>query len=109
MLLLGILIGLIVLVILVTVHELGHAIVARRNGVVVEEFGIGFPPKAWGKKLKNGILLTLNWLPLGGFVKLQGEHDAASKKGDYGAATFWQKTKILLAGVVINWLVAVLL
>ncbi len=109
MLILGIIIGLIVLVLLVSLHELGHAIVARRNGVVVEEFGIGFPPRAWGKKLKNGILFTVNWLPIGGFVKLQGEHDAASKKGDYGAATFWQKTKILLAGVVVNWLVAVLL
>jgi len=109
MLILGIIIGLIVLVLLVTVHELGHAIVARRNGVVVEEFGIGFPPRAWAKKLKNGTLFTLNWLPLGGFVKLQGEHDAASKKGDYGASTFWQKTKILLAGVAINWIVAILL
>jgi len=109
MLILGIIIGLIVLVLLVTVHELGHAIVAKRNGVVVEEFGIGFPPKAWGKKLKNGVLFTLNWLPLGGFVKLQGENDSASKKGDYGAATFWQKTKILFAGVAVNWLVAVLL
>jgi len=102
----GIILGLIILVLLVVVHELGHAIAARRNGVVVEEFGIGFPPRAWAKKLKNGVLFSLNWLPLGGFVKLQGEHDAASKKGDYGAATFWQKTKILLAGVMINWLVA---
>ena len=109
MLLLGIIIGLLALVFLVVVHELGHAIVARRNGVVVEEFGIGFPPRAWGRKLKNGILLSLNWLPLGGFVKLQGEHDAAEGKGDYGAATYWQKTKILLAGVAINWLVAALL
>lgn len=105
----GIIVGVLVLVFLVTVHELGHAIVARRNGVVVEEFGIGFPPRAWAKKLKNGILFTLNWLPLGGFVKLQGEHDAADKKGDYGAATFWQKTRILLAGVLINWFVAALL
>ncbi len=109
MLVAGIIIGLIVLVVLVVLHELGHAIVAKRNGVVVEEFGIGFPPKAWGKKLKNGVLFTVNWLPLGGFVKLQGENDSASKKGDYGAATFWQKTKILFAGVVINWLVAVVL
>jgi len=109
MLILGIIVGLVVLVNLVVLHELGHAIVAKRNGVVVEEFGIGFPPKAWGKKLKNGMLFTINWLPLGGFVKLQGEHDAATHKGDYGAATFWQKTKILLAGVVANWLVAVLL
>ena len=109
MLILGIIIGLIVLVLLVSLHELGHAIVARRNGVVVEEFGIGFPPRAYKKKLKNGILFTLNWLPLGGFVKLQGENDSASNKGDYGAATFWQKTKILLAGVVVNWVTAVIL
>ena len=109
MLIIGIVIGLIVLVALVAAHELGHAIVAKRNGVVVEEFGIGFPPRAWKKKLKNGVLFTLNWLPLGGFVKLQGEHDAANKKGDYGAATFWQKTKILFAGVFVNWLIAVVL
>lgn len=109
MVIFGIIIGLIVLVLLVVVHELGHAIAAQRNGVVVEEFGIGFPPRAWSKKLKNGVLFTLNWLPLGGFVKLQGEHDAASKKGDYGAASFWAKTKILLAGVFVNWVVAAVL
>jgi regulator of sigma E protease len=108
-LILGIIVGAIALTFLVAVHELGHAIVARRNGVVVEEFGIGFPPKVWAKKLKNGILFSVNALPLGGFVKLQGEHDAARKKGDYGAATFWVKTKILLAGVLINWLTAVVL
>lgn len=114
MLLVGILTGLIILVILVVIHELGHGIEARRNGVVVEEFGIGFPPLAWGKKVKQSILgknvlYSVNWLPLGGFVKLQGEYDSADKKGDYGAATYWQKTKILLAGVLMNWLTAVLL
>lgn len=105
----GVITGLIILVLLVVVHEFGHAVVARRNGVIVEEFGIGFPPRAWGRKLKNGVLFSLNWLPLGGFVKLQGEHDSARKKGDYGAATFWQKTRILLAGVLVNWVVAALL
>jgi len=114
MLIVGIITGLIILVLLVTVHELGHGIVARRNGVTVEEFGIGFPPRAWGKKVKKSILgknvqYTLNWLPLGGFVKLQGEHDAADKEGDYGAASYWVKTKILLAGVLMNWVVAVVL
>lgn len=108
-LIIGIITGLLILVFLIVVHELGHAIVARRNGVVVEEFGIGFPPRAWKRKLKNGILFTINWLPLGGFVKLQGEYDAADKKGDYGAASFFKKTKIILAGVVINWLVAAVL
>ncbi len=105
----GIIIGLVILVFLVVAHELGHAISASRNGVVVEEFGIGLPPQAWKKKLKNKVLFTINWLPIGGYVKLQGEHDAANKKGDYGAATFMQKTKILLAGVAMNWLVAAIL
>lgn len=114
MTIIGIIVGVIILVLLVVVHELGHGIVANRNGVVVEEFGIGFPPRAWGRKLKKSILgknvlFSLNWLPIGGFVKLQGEHDAAEGKGDYGAATFWQKTKIMLAGVAVNWIVAALL
>lgn len=101
--------GIILFIMLVVVHELGHAIVAKRNGVVVEEFGIGFPPRAWKKKLKNGVLFTLNWLPLGGFVKLQGESDDSNKKGDYGRASLWAKTKILMAGVAMNWVVAALL
>lgn len=106
---LGIIIGLLILTVLVVVHELGHAVAARKSGVVVEEFGIGFPPRAWGKKLKNGILFSINWLPIGGFVKMQGEHDADNKKGDYGKATFWQKTKILFAGVTMNWLAAIII
>lgn len=99
-------IGIVLFIGLVVIHELGHAIAARRNGVDVEEFGIGFPPRAWGKKLKNGIFLSLNWLPLGGFVKLKGEHDSAKGPGTYGGATLWVKTKILLAGVVMNWITA---
>lgn len=104
-----IIVGLVILVFLVVGHEFGHAIQARRSGVIVEEFGVGLPPRALKRRLKNGVLLTLNWLPLGGFVKLQGEYDAADKKGDYGATTFLQKTKILLAGVLINWIIAAIL
>ncbi len=79
------------------------------TGVTVEEFGIGFPPRAWSRKLKNGILFTINWLPLGGFVKLKGEHDEDAGKGSYGGASLWVKAKILLAGVGINWLAAAII
>ena len=108
-----IIIGLLLLTFLVVIHELGHAIVARRNGVVVEEFGIGFPPRAWGKKWATKLigkqtLWSINWLPLGGFVKLKGESDDAKGKGSYGSVSLWAKTKILMAGVVMNWLFAII-
>lgn len=99
--------GLLLFIGLVVVHEFGHFIVARRNGVDVEEFGVGFPPKA--KTLyrdKKGTEYTLNWLPLGGFVRLKGEHDQDTEKGTFGAASFWAKTKIILAGVVMNLIAA---
>lgn len=106
---LGIIVGLLVLNLIVIVHEFGHYLMARKNGVVVEEFGIGFPPKAWSKKLKNGVILSINWLPIGGFCRMQGENDSASHKGDYGRASFKQKTAILFGGVVFNWVLAALL
>ncbi len=94
---------------LVVVHEFGHFLAARSNGVEVEEFGIGFPPRAWSKKLKNKVLFTLNWLPLGGFVRLKGEHDSDTAKGSFGAASLSTKTKIMLAGVGMNLLAAFVL
>lgn len=98
--------GIFMFVGLVVVHELGHFLVARRNGVEVEEFGIGFPPRLWSRKTKSGYVFSINWLPLGGFVKLKGEHDSDTQKGSYGAANLWVKTKILLAGVTMNLIAA---
>ena len=82
---------------LVTAHEFGHFIAARRNGVEVEEFGIGFPPRAiawrkvkgkwrllkkseWEKAPGEGTIISLNWLPIGGFCQMDGESAADKRK-----------------------------
>jgi len=102
-------IGLILFVGLVVVHEFGHFIMARRGGVEVEEFGLGFPPRLLKWSTKKGWLFTINLLPLGGFVKLKGEHDTDTEAGSFGAAALGTKTKIMAAGVVMNLLAAFVL
>lgn len=101
--------GFLLFITLILIHEWGHYYAARRKGVVVEEFGLGLPPRAASRKTKGGMLLSLNWLPLGGFVKLKGEHDADTQAGSFGRASLGAKTQILLAGVTMNLLFALLL
>lgn len=101
--------GVLMLIGLVILHELGHFYAARKSGVEVEEFGIGFPPKAKSLGKKNGTEYTLNWLPLGGFVRLKGEHDSDTEKGTFGAAKLSDKVKIMVAGVVVNAVTAIIL
>lgn len=102
-------IGLLMFIGLVLFHEFGHYIMARRNGIDVEEFGLGFPPRAKILRRRKGTVFSLNWLPLGGFVKLKGEHDSDTEKGSFGAATTAAKTKVMLAGVVMNLFAALVL
>lgn len=102
-------VGIILFIGLVVIHEFGHFIMARRGGVDVEEFGIFFPPRLYKHKTKGGWDFTINALPLGGFVKLKGEHDTDTAKGSFGAAPLWTKTKIMAAGVVMNLLIAFVL
>lgn len=118
--LITILVFLLILSILVLVHELGHFFVAKKLGVKVEEFGFGFPPKVWGKKYGE-TLYSINLLPIGGFVKLYGEDEAGGGKiavkskqkasNDIKRAFFarpvWQRGSIVIAGVVMNFLLAV--
>lgn len=102
-----ILIFLLTLTILVLVHELGHFLMAKKMGVKVEEFGIGLPPKLFGIK-KAETLYSINLLPLGGFVKLYGEEYGESQKTNRNRMFInkkpWQKTLIVLGGVVGNFL-----
>ena len=107
--LITILLLLVILVVLVVIHELGHFIVARRSKVIVHEFGIGFPPRA--KVLGNDgeTTYTLNWLPLGGFVRLEGEEGESDDPRSFVRQPLRTRLAILLAGVVMNFLLAFLL
>ena len=106
----GIILALCVFFLVVFLHELWHFLVARWSGVKVHEFGIGIPPKLIRIfRDKKGTDWTLNWIPLGGFVRLKGEHfsDPESREKDaFPRATWWQQVAILLAGVTMNFLLA---
>lgn len=107
----AILIFIIILSILVLIHEFGHFFMAKRNGIGVEEFGIGLPPRIWGKKVGDTIY-SVNWLPFGGFVRLVGE-DPTDKKRDaknsFYTKSIWQRSQVVVAGVVMNLLLAVVI
>jgi regulator of sigma E protease len=92
---------------LVLVHEFGHFVTARLAGVRVLEFGIGFPPRAKVLRAKGETLYTLNWLPIGGFVKLEGEDgDDNDDPRSFARARLPVKLVILVAGVAMNLIVA---
>ena len=101
--------GIVLIVGLIVIHEFGHFVVARRNGVEIEEFGIFFPPRIYSHTTKAGWVFSVNALPLGGFVKLKGEHDSDSEPGTFGAASLMAKSKILLAGVTMNLITGLVL
>jgi regulator of sigma E protease len=92
-----------ILGILVVIHELGHFVTARLAGVRVLEFGLGFPPRAKVLRSKGETLYTLNWLPIGGFVKLEGEDGTdANDPRSFSAQRLPTKLGILVAGVAMN-------
>jgi regulator of sigma E protease len=111
-----------VLVVLVLVHELGHFIVAKRAGITVEEFGIGFPPRI-SSVTWRGTRYSLNWIPLGGFVRMLGEDgDVEIRRlreqgltddevehamaGAFNRRPIWVRIGVLLAGVAMNFVLA---
>jgi len=103
------------LVIIILVHELGHFLSAKFFGVKVEEFGVGFPPRIWGKKIGE-TLYSLNWIPFGGFVRIAGElpdsglnKDPDSnpvspedKKRLFSSQKIWKRSAVISAGVIMN-------
>jgi regulator of sigma E protease len=98
-----------ILVVLVVIHEFGHFIMARRAKVVVHEFGIGFPPRAKVLGHDGETLYTLNWLPLGGFVRLEGEEGESDDPRSFVRQSLGTRLIILLAGVTMNIVLAFVL
>ncbi len=108
--LISIILLILVLGIIIFVHELGHLAVAKWCGIRVDEFGMGFPPRAWKMFSYKGTDYTLNWIPFGGFVKIYGEDSLDKDDPDYQrslmAKPWWQQIAVLLAGVTMNVLLA---
>jgi regulator of sigma E protease len=94
---------------LVLVHEAGHFMAARKAGVKVEEFGLGLPPRIWGKR-KHGTIWSINWIPFGGFVRLKGEDGGhIQDKDSMAKKNSSQRLLIIVAGVLMNFLLAYVL
>ncbi len=98
-----------ILVFLIVAHELGHFLAAKLFKVRVEEFGVGYPPRAFSLGTWGGTEYTVNWLPFGGFVRLFGEHGETNHKGSFSSAPKYAQAIILVAGVTANALAAWLL
>lgn len=107
-----------ILSILVLIHEFGHFIAAKKNGVRVEEFGLGLPPRIFGKRIGE-TTYSLNWLPFGGFVRLTGEevvednsesgYSGVNDPRSFASKSPFQRFTILSAGVFMNMVLAVVL
>lgn len=103
-----------VLVALIVVHEFGHFVVAKLSKMRVDEFGIGYPPRAWSFK-RGETEYSLNWLPFGGFVKIYGEDEQDKVEGTdethraFGSRPRILQALVLVAGIAMNMFFAYLL
>ena len=105
---LAILIAFISLMGLLILHEFGHFILAKKFGVRVDEFGIGYPPRIFGKKIGDTVY-SLNLLPFGAFVKLPGEIGKADDPRSFSRQSIPKRALVILGGVLSFWLMAVIL
>lgn len=110
--LLTVVVFIIVFSVLVLIHELGHFVMAKRAGIKVEEFGLGLPPRIWGKKIGETIY-SINYIPFGGFVRMLGEDAGDPKmlknKRSFASQSMRKRVKVVVAGVVMNFFLAWLL
>ena len=96
------------LMVLVVIHEWGHFILAKKFGIRVDEFGIGFPPRLFGKKFGD-TLYSLNLLPFGAFVRIYGEDGDESGPNSFSGKPVWQRALVILGGVITFWITAAII
>ena len=93
--------------VIVLIHEFGHFIFAKKNGVTVHEFALGMGPKLFGKEV-NGTMYSVRILPIGGFCAMEGEDEDSDKPGSFGRKSILQRASIIFAGPFFNLILAVL-
>ena len=96
------------LVALMVIHEYGHFIIAKKFGVRVDEFGIGYPPKIWGKKIGE-TEYSINWIPFGAFVRIYGEEGGVDDLRSFQNLKIWKRVLIVIGGVAAFWIAAIII
>ncbi len=104
----SILIALIIFTAIVVIHEYGHFIAARRNGIYVEEFAVGMGPKLFGIR-KGETLYSVRLFPIGGFCKMMGEDSESNDSRAFGNKTVLQRIAVVCAGSIMNLCLALVL
>lgn len=102
---LSILIAVLILCVVIIVHELGHFIFAKLNGIVVEEFSVGMGPRILSTE-KNGTIYSLKLIPFGGACMMRGEDDKDDSEGSFNSKSVWRRISVVAAGPVFNFLLA---
>lgn len=105
----SILIAIIIFSVLVLIHEFGHFIVAKKNGVVVNEFSIGMGPRIASFVAKSGTRYSIKILPLGGSCAMLGEDEDNDEEGSFNSKSIWARMAIVFAGPFFNFVLAFLL
>ncbi len=104
-----ILLAVLVLLVMITVHEFGHYVAGKIFGFGIEEFAIGFGPKLFSKKKKDGEVFSIRALPIGGFCAFSGEDEDSDDPRAFNNKPAWQRIIVLVSGAFMNYLLAVLL
>ena len=101
----GIIFAILIFSFIVFFHELGHFLLAKWNGIDVEEFALGMGPTIWSKEY-NGTKYALHLLPIGGFCAMGEDEEATNAPGNFNNKSVWARIAVIAAGAVFNFILA---